>query len=467
MLSSWYDGDDPFRGAPQASFGGMSTAAPAWEPDEVAPRCRGQACGVAFDSMERRHHCRACGLVFCGKCSEGVALVPPGWQGGVSYSTRDPQRVCDACAVRLGPHQAEWARCHGNATRHNSIADGSQDSFTRYCNSPLRFTLGGEVRKAAYTLQNLFDGVNFWERDSEFFDRNVAHADALLFVTLAKVAFIGGLQGGTGLLVARLRDGTWSAPCAVSSYGFTFGAVLGAEITDVVTPLDAAALRQFVDGNSSKVSLGASVSFAFGPLGRAADGEALLSSTGPSSSTTSYSQARGFYGGFTVDGAHVYVRDRVNTKFYGVPRTAADILCGSVPKPNAARPLYDALDRYYTERIDRFLDEIFATRTTKASSAASHGQTFVPPPAAPPNPYAAAPQPPPRPAVAPLELQGGVGDSLLRPGDRRGGGPPPPAFAAPNHNPFQDDDDPFAAPPMPRYPGERDSPFVAGEMRTL
>jgi len=200
-----------------ASGGALPQFAPTWEPDADAPTCRGPACGVAFDSLERRHHCRFCGRVFCGACSQGVALVPPLWEN-VSYSTRDPQRVCDGCAVRLAPRQAEWAAGYANATRNNCVADPAADSFTRYLNSPLRFTLGGEVRKAAYTLQNLFDGVNFWDGDADVFDRNVASADALLFVTLAKVAFVGGVQGGTGLLVARLPRGGWSAPCAVASY---------------------------------------------------------------------------------------------------------------------------------------------------------------------------------------------------------------------------------------------------------
>ena len=37
-------------------------------------------------------------------------------------------------------------------------------------NSPLRFTLGGEIRKACYSIQNLTDrnNVNYWERDQEY-----------------------------------------------------------------------------------------------------------------------------------------------------------------------------------------------------------------------------------------------------------------------------------------------------------
>ena len=447
FASSWApDDDDPFA---SPAPGGVGDRAPAWEPDAAAACCRGPACGVAFDTMERRHHCRGCGLVFCGGCTEGVALMPPAWR------ERDPQRVCDACQVRLAPYQHAWAESRSNATRSNAVVDAS-DSFTRYCNSPLRFTLGGEVRKAAYTLQNLFDGVNFWERDAEYFDQNVAHADALLFVTLAKVAFIGGVTGGTGLLVARLHDGSWSAPCAVSSYGFAFGAVVGAEITDVVTPLDRDALGQFMDPSASKLSLGASVSFAFGPLGRAADGEALVSSAGAASSTTSYSQARGFYGGFTVEGAHVYVRDRVNTRFYGVPRTPAEILGGTAPRPRAARPLYDALDRYYAERVDRYLDDVFERRTTRSSSRDAHSMTF--------NPRATSESGATFDPRASREASSGVarlgagavGDSLLRPRDR-----PSTDLSKSFREELvldDDDEDPFALPEPPRLPSPRPDP---------
>ncbi|KAH8067900.1 hypothetical protein JL721_7117 [Aureococcus anophagefferens] len=368
--------------------------------------------------MERRHHRRGCGLVFCGGCTEGVALMPPAWR------ERDPRARLRRCQVRRAA-PARWAESRSNATRSNAVADAS-DSFTRYCNSPLRFTLGGEVRKAAYTLRNLFDGVNFWERDAEYFDQNVAHADALLFVTLAKVA----------------------------SYGFAFGAVVGAEITDVVTPLDRDALGQFMDPSASKLSLGASVSFAFGPLGRAADGEALVSSAGAASSTTSYSQARGFYGGFTVEGAHVYVRDRVNTRFYGRARTPAEILCGTAPPP--PRPLYDALDRYYAERVDRYLDDVFERRTTRSSSRDAHSMTFNPR-ATSDNGATFDPRASREASSGVARLgAGAVGDSLLRPRDR-----PSTDLSKSFREELvldDDDEDPFALPEPPRLPSPRPDP---------
>lgn len=36
-----------------------------WVPDSKATHCASPGCGKLFDSRNRRHHCRRCGLVFC------------------------------------------------------------------------------------------------------------------------------------------------------------------------------------------------------------------------------------------------------------------------------------------------------------------------------------------------------------------------------------------------------------------
>ncbi|KAJ8602978.1 hypothetical protein CTAYLR_001485 [Chrysophaeum taylorii] len=400
---------------------GIRPTPPEWIPDARVTTCMAPACSVAFDTFERRHHCRYCGQIYCERCSSRSMLMPPVWEGKVQFATRDPQRVCDACAFTLERFQKAWSDGNANANRTNVIA--LDDYSTRYLNSPLRFTLGGEVRKAAYSLRNLLDGINYWDRDAEYFDRQLAGANGLLFLTVGKIAFIGGVRVGTGLVVARLPDSSWSAPCAVGSFGFTFGAVVGAEVTDFVTPLDAEAISEFCNNQTSKVAMGGEVSFAFGPLGRTASAEGIVASDASTTSATSYAQSRGFYGGITVEGAYIKVRDDVNLKFYGRPLSASDLLSGVEKQPTAAAPLYDQLNIFYAE-MDHRLAQAQAAAAYGAPEPNSDYNRRVPydsqyPPANPPKANYesfATPQSPPQRRQQQQQQQqqqvGGIGDSL-------------------------------------------------------
>lgn len=64
---------------------------PAWIPDGKAPRC--MSCKTAFTAFRRRHHCRNCGGVFCGVCSNASAPLP-------KYGLTKAVRVCRECYVR-------------------------------------------------------------------------------------------------------------------------------------------------------------------------------------------------------------------------------------------------------------------------------------------------------------------------------------------------------------------------------
>ena len=274
---------------------------PAWIDDRASQRCTGRSCHVVFDGLvERRHHCRFCGNLFCHRCSARKAMLPPQW------AIKEPQRTCDTCYSILAPEQEGWIKGNANAERENFLED---DSTTKYLNSPLRFTLGGEIRKASYAIQNLTDrdNVNYWGRDAEYATEMLEAVEGLLFMTVGKVAFIGGVRVGTGLVLAKLPDGTWSAPCAVGNFGVTFGACVGAEVTDMVTGIDRETMEKFANETVSNVMVGGEASVALGLLGRSATGEAYLAASGSQNSEAymSYSHSRGGYAGVTVDAAYV------------------------------------------------------------------------------------------------------------------------------------------------------------------
>ncbi|XP_053612398.1 WD repeat and FYVE domain-containing protein 3 isoform X1 [Plodia interpunctella] len=76
--------------APDMSSTSGAKGGPAdhWIRDDTAPYCT--QCQVRFTALERRHHCRECGAVFCGRCSRYSAPVR-------RLRALRPVRVCQRC----------------------------------------------------------------------------------------------------------------------------------------------------------------------------------------------------------------------------------------------------------------------------------------------------------------------------------------------------------------------------------
>jgi lipid-binding SYLF domain-containing protein len=302
------------------------------------------------------------------------------------------------CYEQLQHVQEELRLCNSNAMRYNAI---DPTDARRLLNSPLAFTLGHEIRKAAYTLNNLLplpkrmgafvpsssyfygDG-NFRFPSSSFsssshrtteecqnacqtVSRNMSDLDgvriparllerakgvAVMTVIKGGLGF-AGLEFGTGLVVARLGDGNeWSPPCAIGTAGVSWGALVGAQISDHVFLLMTDAAVNIMSNNEGSFQLGADIGVAVGPLGRSLEADiGAASGTGSDSSGIAlapiytYSLSKGLYAGISLDGKVIVTRHRVNEKFYGHCVDARALLSGDVPTPPAAQPLYDALKR--------------------------------------------------------------------------------------------------------------------------
>ena len=75
-----------------------------WCKDEGSEECLG--CKVKFTIYERRHHCRACGKLFCSSCSQYQSEIP-------KMKILQKVRVCKSCFDQLraenqSPDHKKW-----------------------------------------------------------------------------------------------------------------------------------------------------------------------------------------------------------------------------------------------------------------------------------------------------------------------------------------------------------------------
>lgn len=144
------------------------------------------------------------------------------------------------------------------------------------------------------------------------------------------------------MVVARLADGTWSAPSAIATAGAGFGGQIGLELTDFVFILNnAAAVRSFSQAGS--LTLGGNVSIAAGPVGRNAEAAGTASTKGVAA-VFSYSKTKGLFAGVSLEGSALVERRDANEKLYGSRITAAQILQGGIRPPPPAEPLMRVLN---------------------------------------------------------------------------------------------------------------------------
>lgn len=193
----------------------------------------------------------------------------------------------------------------------------------------------------------------------------LANARGLAIITQIKAGFLFSGRAGSGVIVARLPDNSWSAPSAIVTAGAGVGGQIGAEITDFVFILNTqAAVDTFSQAGS--ITLGGNVSVAVGPLGRNAEmaGSASLKSV---AAIFSYSKTKGLFAGVSLEGSMLVERREANRKFYGSNCTAKHILSGRVDPPPECDILFRILDSrafngrshgHYDDDDDDYYDDI-------------------------------------------------------------------------------------------------------------
>ncbi|PPD79746.1 hypothetical protein GOBAR_DD23320 [Gossypium barbadense] len=312
---------------------------PKWLADSAASAC--MLCGVRFHPiMCSRHHCRFCGGIFCGECSKGRSLMPQ------KFRVTDPQRVCDVCCVRLESVQPYLMDQVSNAAQLPTHDLTDLSTLRSWVNFPWGQSMEHEIYKATNTIRGYITKVGTLKPEKSIPDSILRDAKGLAIISVMKVGVMVTYNIGTGLVIARREDDSWSPPSAISSFGLGWGAQAGGELTDFIIILRTNDAVKTFSGNAH-LSIGAGVSAAVGIVGRTVEADVRAGDGGYAACYT-YSCSKGAFVGCSLKGTVVTTRGRENARFYGSQSiTATDILLGSMPRPPAAAILYRALSDLY------------------------------------------------------------------------------------------------------------------------
>jgi len=203
------------------------------------------------------------------------------------------------------------------------------------------FSLPGEAEKAAKILASFLADPDHPESALNSIPKVVLHrARGLAVFQVLKAGFVFSGKAGSGLVISRLPDGSWSAPSCIATGGVGWGLQIGADITDFVIVLNSEdAVRAFSLGGN--VTIGGNVSATAGPIGTGGSVQASLAHPAP---MFSYSKSKGLFAGLSLEGTALIERKDANKDFYGSAIPARDILGGRVPPPEVASRLYEIIE---------------------------------------------------------------------------------------------------------------------------
>jgi SH3 domain-containing YSC84-like protein 1 len=189
--------------------------------------------------------------------------------------------------------------------------------------------LNNLVDKSRMTLSGFMADSNMsWFRD------HIKDAKGIFIVPqLLKAAFFFGGEGGSGVFLVRDdKTGTWSEPAFYTMGAGSFGFQFGAQASEIV--LLVMSQRGVESLLSNTFKLGADVSVAVGPVGAGIEGSTAMNL---SADMVSFARSKGLFGGISVEGAVIAIRDESNRRYYGKEARPVDILVKqTVMNPHSA-----------------------------------------------------------------------------------------------------------------------------------
>ena len=195
-------------------------------------------------------------------------------------------------------------------------------------------------QKARQTVEKSRLTVETFQSDETFtrnYDGYLKTAKGFLIIPqMVKGAFIFGGSGGTGLLVARNEEtGEWSQPAFYTLGGVSFGLQAGGQASEtLIIVTNERGLNRLLN---SGAKLGADLSMAVGPIG---EGIGTASIT---ADLIVFTRNKGLYGGVSVEGSVVDVRQSWNRAYFGEDLRPSEILVQGKGENPHSIPLQEAV----------------------------------------------------------------------------------------------------------------------------
>lgn len=163
-----------------------------------------------------------------------------------------------------------------------------------------------------------------------------------------KVGFIFGGRRGEGVMSVRTQDGRWSNPTFITLTGASVGWQIGASSTDLILVFKS---RDSVERiTQGKITLGADVGIAAGPVGRQATATTDIRFE---SEAYSYSRSRGLFAGVSAEGAALQIDDTANADFYSDRNIGPNEILSTSSRnrlPDAGKDFVRTLEHYSPAR---------------------------------------------------------------------------------------------------------------------
>lgn len=202
-------------------------------------------------------------------------------------------------------------------------------------------------------------------------------------------------SGGSGVLIARKSDGTWSPPSGITLHTPTLSFILGVDVYDCVLVMNTLAALESVI--RPRVTLGEDVGLAAGPLiPIEAEGDKVRWSD-MGNTVFTYMQSRGHHQAVDMRGSILTERSNENERFYNMHISQLDILAGNVMRQvDEVKPLFEVIKMaegrtdYDEKLMASFAKELApgdVMIATPTSSIASPRPAFGLPKADDPDPF--------------------------------------------------------------------------------